>query len=135
MRDDAALHEKLRALAASPDSTPCEKADAMIASLEADRDDDSCRSNAFLTVVLIAAEAAADATGQFTRARRSGGFLETASLSFDESGWSIRLNVRNTGARGRGARGFYGATGNGETPRAALESFLERLPFFVQATS
>ena len=112
-----------------------EKEEGQLRLLGAERDDDnSCRPNSYLSAILAIAEARVDATDRLTR-RRPSGYTETAQLSFDESGWSLRIRVRNTTARGRGSRGFYDATGNGHSPRAALDCFLERMPFFVQATS
>ncbi len=86
-----------------------------------------------LITLLSQVEAAVDSTPGLTRTRRSGS-SETAEFWFDASGWSVRILVRNTRARGRGSRGYYTAQGDGDTPELAVASFLERLPFFVQAT-
>lgn len=71
--------------------------------------------------------------------KRTTGFLETARLELDGMcgipTWTVRVKVRNLRTKGRGARGFYDAQGNGDDPEAAVASFLERLPFFVQTTS
>lgn len=91
-------------------------------------------TNQELRGLLLVVEAAVDARPELTRVRPSG-FLEIASFSFDESGWSVRLRVKNKHARGRGARGFYDAFGSGETPAEAVAVLVERIPLFVEATS
>lgn len=90
--------------------------------------------NGRLTALLRQVEAAVDATPGLTRVRRSG-FQESARMSFDAGGWSVLVEVRNTRARGRGSRGYYAAQGDGETPEAAVASFVDRLPLFLQVTS
>jgi hypothetical protein len=89
--------------------------------------------NGAMLRLLRRVEEAVDAIPTLTRAPPSG-FSNIASFTFDESGWSVRVHVRNLAARGRGSRGFYKAQGNGETPEQAVASFLERLPHFLQAT-
>lgn len=90
-------------------------------------------TNEALGALLSQVEAAVDATPELTRTRRE--FPAVAQFSFDEGGWSVHLDVRNRRARGRGSRGFFSATGNGASPEEAVASFLDRLPFVVQATS
>ncbi len=90
--------------------------------------------NEHLMQLLFRVEEAVDAEPAFTRIRPSG-FKESAEFTFGEYGWYVRLKVRNVQARGRGSRGFYDATGEGETPELAVASFVERLPFVVQVTS
>lgn len=87
-----------------------------------------------LKALLSQVESSVDAEQSLTRTRPSG-FEERAEFTFGEYGWCVRVNVRNTQARGRGSRAFYGAQGDGETPELAVASFIERLPFFVQASA
>jgi hypothetical protein len=90
-------------------------------------------TNESLTALLNRAEIAIDLAPDLTRVRPSG-LEERAELSFSEGIWQIRLKVRNQRATGRGSRSYYDAHGEGETPGAAVASFLERLPFFVEST-
>lgn len=90
--------------------------------------------NEQLLALLHQVEATVDAAPELTRVRPSG-FPERARFTFDDSGWSVVVDVRNKSACGRGSRGFYSAQGDGETPEQAVRCFIERLPFFAQVTS
>lgn len=91
-------------------------------------------TNESMTALLGKVESVIDATQGLTRTHPDG-LVELAEFAFRDSEWTVRVNVRNTLARGRGSRVFFPALDRGDSPEAAVANFIERLPIFVRASS
>lgn len=89
--------------------------------------------------LLLEAEALIDTHPTLTRVRKSstGVFKYRAKLVTDldmdgELWWQVECEVRNTKAKGIGARTFTTIYGTGRTPAEAMEDFERRLDIWAE---